>query len=141
MNFGKLKLEAAAGGALLVAAALGAIGLGLLLYALLKIWLVPPVAAGVSFLTFAVVAYVAGAVIKAGAERGHGHRRSEAGAAASADHGSSLPQRVLHLASQRPVLALIGGGLALALALRNPTLIATLAGMAIDRGLGGGRRR
>ena len=139
MNFGKLKLEAAAGGALLVAAALGGIGLGLLLYALLKIWLVPPVAAGVSFLAFALLAYIASVVIKPG--DGHSHRRAEAHAQAGGEHASGLPQRVMQLAGQRPVLALIGGGLVLALALRNPTLIATLAGMAIDRGLRGGRRR
>ncbi len=141
MNLGKLRLELAAGGALLVAAALGAIGLGLLLYAVLKIWLIPPVAAGLSFLAFALAAYIASRVIKAGAEHGHGHKRSDAHASEADGHAASLPQRVMHLAGQRPVLALIGGGLALALALRNPTLIATLAGMAIDRGLGGGRRR
>lgn len=139
MNFGKLKLEAAAGGAFVVAAALAAIGLGLLLYALLKIWLIPPVAAGASFLTFALLAYIASVTIKSGAE--HGHSRRDSHAAASPDSSAGLPQRIMAVAGQRPILALIGGGLVLAMALRNPTLIATLAGMAIDRGLGGGGRR
>ena len=138
MNFGRLRLEVAAGGALLVAVALACVGLGLLLYAVLKMWLTPPVAAGLSFLAFAALAYVASRVIKAGGERARGTTSSHG---LSADSPQSMPARVLELARRRPVVALIGGGLVLAFALRNPTLLATLAGAAIDRGLGGGRRR
>lgn len=133
MNLRRLRLEAAAGVVLAVAGALAGIGLGLLLYALLKIWLVPPVAAGVSFLVFALLAYVASMVIKGGASH-PAHSQGHASAAVGGAPG--LPERVIELARRRPVVALVGGGLIAALALRNPVLIATVVGAVLNRGHG-----
>lgn len=132
MNLRRLRLEAAAGVVLAVAGALAGIGLGLLLYALLKIWLVPPVAAGVSFLVFALLAYLASMIIKGGAA----HPAASHGQPLAASGSPGLPERALELARRRPVVALVGAGLVAALALRNPVLIATLVGAVLNRGHG-----
>jgi len=132
VNLDRLKLKATAGLALAVAGALGAIGLGLLLYAVLKIWLVPPVAAGISFLIFASVAYVASRMIAGGADQGHAASHQKQSGAVSPPQG--LPERAMELARRRPIVALVGGGLIAALALRNPVLIATVVGAILNRG-------
>lgn len=132
MNLRRIRLEVAAGAVTLAAAVLAAVGLGLLLYALLKIWLVPPVAAGVSFLAFAALAAIAGQVIKGGAA----HPASAQQGLAAGSGAPGLPERVIELARRRPVVALVGGGLLAALALRNPVLIATVVGAVLNRGHG-----
>lgn len=130
MNLHRLRVSVAAGAAFGVAGTLAGIGLGLLLYALLKQWLDPAIAAGLSFLLFAAVALLAGLIIKSGVDA---PRKAHAGEAV-AGPAPGLPERILDLARRKPVIALAGAGLAAAVALRNPVLIATVVGAILNRG-------
>lgn len=125
MNFTRLKLRATAGLAFAVAGGLLAVGLGLFLFCWLKSWFEPAVAAGISFIVFAVLAAVVGLIQGARAREGSSHPQ--------ASPSGGLPERALDLARRRPIIALGIGAIGVIIALRNPALLATLAGAALSR--------
>lgn len=127
MNLDRIKQQATAGVILTAAGVLLLIALGLFLYWQLKAWMDPAAAAGLSFLAFAVVLGIAGLGMRA---RGASHHPSHARPAAG---GGGLPERAMDLARARPIAALAIGAVIVVVALRNPALIAALAGAALNR--------
>lgn len=127
MNFDRIKLKATAGAVTVAAVVLLAVALGLFLYWWLKTWFDPPVAAGLSFLLFAVLFGFAGAAIRARAET------PDSPSSEPASGGHSLPERALDLVKSRPIAALALGAVVVTIAMRNPALVAALAGAALNR--------
>lgn len=127
MNLDRIKLKATAGAVTVAAVVLLAVALGLFLYWWLKTWFDPAVAAGLSFLLFAALFGVAGAVIRA---RAASDAPSSTPATSSAH---SLPERAIDLVRSRPIAALALGAVVVTIAMRNPALVAALAGAALNR--------
>jgi hypothetical protein len=122
----KAIVKKAVAAAIAAASALVAvIFLGVAIYhALALIW--PPLgAAAATFGLFGLIAVIVAAVFLKGAEGDHDD--------AEDDEPQGLPQRLIHMVRERPILGVAGGLGALFLLLRNPALAAIAASMMTER--------
>ncbi len=121
---------AAAAGAAAAGGAVVTVSLAYALYAFAKTWLVPAASAAVVALTFAAVFGIVAAVM-AGRARGKAGKGGKAAKPLKHAHDEprTLLERAMDTARERPVVAAAGALAAGLLALRNPTLVATVLGL------------
>lgn len=128
--FGRGLIVKAAGLAAVAACVFVAvIALGFAIYAGLTIWLVPPAAAGVTALLFAIAAGVTALVIL-------GPKQPEYD-----DEPVGVQERVVGLFRTRPILGTVAGLAAGYIFLRNPALATMVAAAFTEKARGSGSRR